>query len=60
VLSSRESEQDLVQNYYESILHRAADPSGLATFTTALAAGIRDEVVLAMLAGSDESSRLDS
>ncbi|HEV3083680.1 MAG TPA: DUF4214 domain-containing protein [Gemmataceae bacterium] len=54
VLSSRESEQDVVQNIYQRLLHRAADAGGLATFTAALAAGLPDTSVAASVAAADE------
>jgi hypothetical protein len=54
VLGSPEYQQDLVQDLYLQLLDRPVDPSGLATFTGLLAQGVRDEVVIAVIAGSAE------
>jgi hypothetical protein len=43
VLASLESDQLEVQSLYMQFLHRATDPGGLDTFTTALQRGVSDE-----------------
>jgi uncharacterized protein GlcG (DUF336 family) len=54
VLASDAYHQVLVQDYYREFLGRSADPSGLATFTSYLDRGGRDEAVIAALLGSGE------
>jgi hypothetical protein len=69
VLTSPEAIQRIVEAYYESFLDRAADPDGLAGFTTFLqrgvnarqpvfvgdmSSGVRDEDVIALIIGSPE------
>ena len=52
--ASREYQTILVQNFYQSLLRRPADPAGLAFYVAALQAGATDESVEAALLGSDE------
>jgi len=54
LLTSNEYRSAVVQNLYESYLHRAADPSSLIGFSTLLANGSSDESIAALLAGSTE------
>jgi len=54
VLASLESDQLEVQNLYMQFLHRATDPGGLDTFTSALQHGLSDEQVALILVGSAE------
>jgi hypothetical protein len=54
ILSSDEYHTDVVQGLYEALLHRPADPSGLALGVWLLGMGNRDEVVEAALLGSPE------
>jgi hypothetical protein len=54
VLTSLEFRENLVQGYYQSFLHRAADPGGLGAFVGDLERGDRDELVIAAIVGSDE------
>jgi hypothetical protein len=43
-----------VNNYYETFLRRASDSGGLAYRVAQLAAGARDESVIATIVGSPE------
>jgi uncharacterized delta-60 repeat protein len=54
VLGSIESDTDEVQAIYRLLLRRAADSSGLSTFTQALQQGVANDAVIAEIAGSDE------
>jgi hypothetical protein len=69
VVTSVEAETTLVESYYEPILHRAADQTGLTAFVNLLhsfvnarqpifvgepASGIRDEDIIAQIVGSLE------
>jgi uncharacterized delta-60 repeat protein len=54
VLASIESDRLQVQNLYAQFLHRAADPSGLDTFTTELQQGVPYEQVAGILLSSAE------
>jgi hypothetical protein len=54
ILSSTEYRQDVVNGLYHKLLHRQADPRGLASFTGLLAAGATTEQVEADIAGSPE------
>jgi hypothetical protein len=54
IFNSDEFRQDLVQAFYERLLHRPAETAGLQGWTAALRAGSRDEQVIAAIAGSAE------
>jgi hypothetical protein len=54
ILASQESDQVDVEDLYGLVLHRSADPSGLSTYTNALQQGMTNELLLAILASSDE------
>jgi titin len=54
LLSSAEAATERVQSYYATYLGRGADPAGLAAFVGALRQGMPDEVVQALILGSDE------
>jgi hypothetical protein len=54
IVSSAEANQNLVQSNYQKLLHRAADAGGLNFFAGALAHGLRDQQLGAILAASDE------
>ncbi len=43
-----------VQGFYQTYLHRAADPAGMSALVGGLERGLRDETALALLLGSDE------
>ena len=53
-LFSPEGREVLVESYYNSILHRTADPDGLAYWTQRLLNGASDEDIIARLLSSDE------
>lgn len=54
VVDSQEADQDVVQGYYLSYLKRAADPTGLAYWTSLLEQQNRDGLVQAGILGSTE------
>src|SRR5262249_32279469 len=54
ILGSAESNRRAVQDAYITLLGRRADPTGSATFTAMLDAGIADEIARASIAGSPE------
>jgi hypothetical protein len=54
VLGSTEYRNDLVTGYYQTYLHRAVTPSELSTQVGGLAAGVRDEQVIAGIVASAE------
>jgi len=54
VLTSLEAERDLVDAFYLAFLRRQADSGGESFFVNQLVQGVRDEQVIAELAGSDE------
>jgi hypothetical protein len=54
ILTSPESQQDLVQSLYQQYLHRPADSSGLAGWLTNLQHGMSDQTLAANILGSDE------
>src|SRR5262249_33274041 len=54
ILGSLESDRLEVDSLYRQYLRRGADSAGLMTFTGALQSGVANELVLAVLAGSDE------
>jgi hypothetical protein len=54
VFASQEYVQDLGESFYQRILDRAADPSGLAYFTSQLQMGATDQQVIAAIVGSVE------
>jgi len=58
ILKSVEYEQRLVLQFYQRFLRRAADPAGLAAYTQVLQNGIKEEVVVDSLVGSDEYFKL--
>jgi hypothetical protein len=43
-----------VNNLYEQLLDRPADPAGLASFAAELAQGVTDESIIAQVVASDE------
>ena len=51
----QEADQHLVQLFYSSILHRAADPSGLASWTRMLMGGLMssDQLAIALLSSPE-------
>ena len=54
VVESQEAEQDLVKSYYLAYLSRAADPAGLAYWTSLLQQQNHDSLVQAGILGSAE------
>ncbi len=54
IFASSEYLKDEVNNLYERLLNRAADPGGLSAFVQLLQDGGRDEAVIAALAVSAE------
>jgi hypothetical protein len=54
ILQSQEGYQGLVGSLYFTFLHRKADGAGLNQFVNDLQQGIRDEMVIGALVGSDE------
>lgn len=54
ILGSPESDQDEVENLYNQLLHRAADPGGLKASVAALQQGVPNEVLVAVIVSSDE------
>jgi hypothetical protein len=54
MLSSAEFQQDQIQGYYQLLLHRAADSTGLASFSAELTTGTPSFDVLATIASSAE------
>jgi glucose/arabinose dehydrogenase len=54
LLVSAEYDADTVEDDYGLFLHRAADATGLSTFTNMLQQGTRDEIVSAFILASDE------
>jgi inhibitor of cysteine peptidase len=54
IVASPEAQRRTIDNYYELLLHRSADQFGLENFATAMSMGMRDEAILAIIAGSDE------
>jgi hypothetical protein len=54
VLASPESAADEAQSLYQTYLHRAPDPGGLAAFTSALEQGLPIELAIAIMLESDE------
>ena len=53
-VNSAEYRMDVVQGFYNTLLHRAADPAGLNAWTTFLAQGGTQPQLEAKLLGSDE------
>jgi autotransporter-associated beta strand protein len=60
IFHSAEYQQNLVQSYYSRFLKRPADPVGLIGLAGFLKQGIPDELVAAVLLGSDEYRNLAS
>src|SRR5262249_16937197 len=56
VFRSPEGLQVVIQSFYDQILHRTVDDSGLNTFRLALSRGTSEEAVYAAIASSDEAS----
>jgi hypothetical protein len=54
VFSSLEYDQNIVQVYYQSFLHRQADSSGLTSFASGLQQGELDQDVIAAILSSQE------
>jgi uncharacterized delta-60 repeat protein len=54
IIRSTEGAGDEVQDLYHGLLHRAPDATGLSAFRNDLQNNVSDELVLAMIAGSDE------
>jgi len=54
IFGSDEYRRDLVSGLYERLLDRPADPRGLDAFVGQLAAGQRDEQIIAEMVASDE------
>jgi hypothetical protein len=54
LITSREYCQDVVTLDYADLLHRNPDAGGLNDFTNYLLNGVRDEVIIAFLASSQE------
>ncbi len=54
VLTSAEADQDRVEGFYETILHRAGDSGGVASWVQEMQQGMRDENVEAAFYGSAE------
>src|SRR5437870_12498446 len=54
ILTSPESQQDLIQSLYQQYLHRQADEAGLAAWLTNLQHGMTDQTLTADILGSDE------
>jgi len=54
ITTSIEARQDLIQADYQQYLQRPADPGGLASWLNALSHSLRDEGLLAGVAGSQE------
>lgn len=54
ILFSAESNADIIQDLFHDFLHRTADPSGLATFSSALQRGATQDVLIAAIMGSEE------
>jgi Kelch motif/Domain of unknown function (DUF4214) len=54
VYTSPEFRTDLVDSWYVAFLRRQADPMGLNAFVTDLMQGVRDEMIIAAIVGSDE------
>jgi hypothetical protein len=55
VFNSAEYRTNVVNSYYLSYLGRAADPGSLAALASLLQAGLSDEVVVAVVLGSQEA-----
>ena len=58
VVESAEAEQLQVEFWYGLYLGRQADPAGLTYFLTALQNGVRDELIIATIGGSNEAALL--
>ena len=54
ILTSPEAARDMVEAFFQTGLHRTADPTGLNGFSSALQHGMSDETVLATIVGSQE------
>ena len=54
LLGSPEYRARLVNDSFQRLLGREADPAGLGFFAAALGQGAHDDAVVAALAGSDE------
>jgi hypothetical protein len=54
VMNSPEWEQDLINNYYHTVLHRNVDADGLAGFVGAMQQGMREDQVVVAMASSAE------
>jgi hypothetical protein len=54
ILRTTEGSGDEVQDLYYWLLHRAADPAGLQSFTSDLQQGMPVELIVAILSGSPE------
>jgi hypothetical protein len=54
ILSSLESDQIVTESLYNQFLYRAADPGGLNATMAALQQGMPNELVIAIIAGSEE------
>jgi hypothetical protein len=54
IFATAEYRQDLVQSYYQTYLHRSADPGGLKASVAALGNGVTDEMLIAVIVSSPE------
>src|SRR5437870_291470 len=54
ILTSRESQQDVIQFAYEQYLHRPADSGGLLAWLANIQHGMTDQTLTADIVGSDE------
>jgi autotransporter-associated beta strand protein len=54
IFATTEYRQDLVESYYQTYLHRAADTGGLNASVAALANGVTDEMLIAVIVSSPE------
>jgi photosystem II stability/assembly factor-like uncharacterized protein len=54
ILQSQESEILQINDLYQTLLHRAADPSGLSFFETSLQQGVRIESLIGLMVASAE------
>jgi len=52
LLQSNRADVVLAAGFYREFLHRAADPLGLKSCSRALALGVRDDVIVALMEGS--------
>jgi hypothetical protein len=54
IFATNEYRQDLVESYYQTYLHRSADPGGLSASVAALANGVTDEMLISVIVSSPE------